>query len=476
MPFYGDLRQREGDSAEESGSKQRIADRLLKLRAGLREEVGTPGGGADAGGRFLRLATWNLREFDSPSYGPRLSEAIYFIAEIISHFDLVALQEVRQDLEALDRVKRALGPNWEYICTDVTGGDRGNKERLAFIFDTTKVFFRGVAGELTVAKGDRLLLPNSFDLSPAGGPQIELPEGEGLDDPGVLGFKTLRKGRKLNREAVINLPKGTRVTLPADAQLVFAGYPEELGADGKLDLETGRDRKFSEAVGVRIPTEHMRSEDLQFARTPFIVQFQSGWLKIALCTVHIYYGNDSEKSLKMARRKAEIGRLTKVLSDRAQKENDDDADSFFIALGDFNIVGAGHGTMAALESNDFEIPAAIQQIPAGTNVKRDKFYDQIAVWKGKTTRRQPFKNYTKVEVGRAGVFDFFKYVFRGGAQDPNKSDEAFYTALMQREFGRTWGYKNWRTYQMSDHLPMWIELRTDFADEYLEEARTTDRV
>ena len=30
------------------------------------------------------------------------SEAIYFIAEIISHFDLVALQEVRQDLDAPD--------------------------------------------------------------------------------------------------------------------------------------------------------------------------------------------------------------------------------------------------------------------------------------------------------------------------------------------------------------------------------------
>jgi exonuclease III len=216
----------------------------------------------------------------------------------------------------------------------------------------------------------------------------------------------------------------------------------------------------------------MRTEDLQFARTPFMVQFQSGWLKIALCTVHIYYGDDSENSLKMTRRKAEIRRLTKALSERAQKESDDDADSFFIALGDFNIVGAGHGTMEALESNDFDIPAAIQEIPDGSNVKRDKFYDQIAVWNGKTKRRQPFKNYTKVEVGRAGVFDFFNYVFRHGAQDPNASDEAFYSDIMQQEFGRTWSYKNWRTYQMSDHLPMWIELRTDFADEFLEEVRS----
>jgi|ERR1044072_3542443 hypothetical protein len=28
-------------------------------------------------------------------------------------------------------------------------------------------------------------------------------------------------------------------------------------------------------------------------------------------------------------------------------------------------------------------------------------------------------------------------------------------------------FKDWRTYQMSDHLPMWIELRVDFSPEYL---------
>jgi hypothetical protein len=25
----------------------------------------------------------------------------------------------------------------------------------------------------------------------------------------------------------------------------------------------------------------------------------------------------------------------------------------------------------------------------------------------------------------------------------------------------------WRTHQMSDHLPMWVELRIDYSDEYL---------
>ncbi len=28
-------------------------------------------------------------------------------------------------------------------------------------------------------------------------------------------------------------------------------------------------------------------------------------------------------------------------------------------------------------------------------------------------------------------------------------------------------YKDWRTYQMSDHLVMWVQLRTDFGEDYL---------
>jgi hypothetical protein len=32
-------------------------------------------------------------------------------------------------------------------------------------------------------------------------------------------------------------------------------------------------------------------------------------------------------------------------------------------------------------------------------------------------------------------------------------------------------YEKWRTWQMSDHSPLWIEVSTDFADDYLERIR-----
>jgi len=34
--------------------------------------------------------------------------------------------------------------------------------------------------------------------------------------------------------------------------------------------------------------------------------------------------------------------------------------------------------------------------------------------------------------------------------------------------------KEWRTFQMSDHLPMWVELKVDFSDRYLEGLRKLD--
>ena len=152
-----------------------------------------------------------------------------------------------------------------------------------------------------------------------------------------------------------------------------------------------------------------------------------------------------------------------------------DADTFFVVLGDFNIVGKNHTTMASLRSNGFEVPSALETLP-GTNVKKDKAYDQIAYWTDPDGPDRPPEQVASMEVVAAGVFDYFDHVYRMGDADPEGKDEALYTSLLGKVQDKTrdpddadWKYKDWRTYQMSDHLPMWIELRTDFADEYLDE-------
>jgi endonuclease/exonuclease/phosphatase family metal-dependent hydrolase len=109
--------------------------------------------------RNLLIATWNLRAFgdltpkwessedDSPK---RDWHALRCIAEIVAHFDVIALQEVRANLKALRHMLRVLGPAWSFLMTDVTKGSAGNGERMAFLFDTRKVRLSGLASELVV--------------------------------------------------------------------------------------------------------------------------------------------------------------------------------------------------------------------------------------------------------------------------------------------------------------------------------------
>lgn len=210
---------------------------------------------------------------------------------------------------------------------------------------------------------------------------------------------------------------------------------------------------------LQIPRPARADGVLQFARTPYYVSFRAGWLNVILCTVHIYYGEAGARSAGMERRVAEIERLTELLGQRARDEGDSDSRSLFVLLGDFNIVGKGHRTMKALERRGFVIPEGIREIPAGTNVDRTKFYDQIAY-------HQRPRGVARVRPLRAGVFDFFEHVYRT-RDEPTLAAEMRAEQAASGSTARPWSYATWRTYQMSDHLPMWVELETDFAAEAL---------
>lgn len=349
MPFYKDI---DANTAE----GRRTVERVLQLRQQLDESV--PEKSAE---KRLLLATWNIREFDSPAYGERLTEAFYYIAEIISRFDLVALQEIRQDLRALDRLMNILGSNWDVLYSDVTPGTLGNGERMAFVYDKRKVRPGGLIGQLVL-------------------PPLEV-----------------------------------------------------RGPDGKIQYH---------------------SVD-QVVRTPLIVGFKCGWTDFILTTVHILYG---EGKADLPRRVTEIDQIARFLKQRSDSPYEWSRN--FVLLGDFNIFSPTDRTMKALIEAGFTIPPELQQLPS--NVAQNKFYDQIA-----------FKNRTGKfgTTGKAGIFNFFRTVFR-------PEDEALYVTNMGSSYLNSDSgkprkdpssyYKNyWRTFQMSDHLPMWAELTVDFSDEYL---------
>lgn len=255
-----------------------------------------------------------------------------------------------------------LGWQWRYLVTDTTEGEPGNNERLAFLYDTRKVRFTGLAGEL--------VLPD------------------------------LRK------------PDGTIV---------------------KVD---------------------------QLVRTPFTAGFQAGWVNLQVATVHILYG---EAAANNPSRIAEISALAEFLADRSK--DPDSASPNLVQLGDFNIFDRTDATMSALTDAGWSVPAPIRDLPQGSNVARDKFYDQIAVL--------PIANRFH-PAGPAGVFDYYQSVLHVEDREDYIPDigPAYNTTSKgqpRTETGKATYYKTyWRTFQMSDHLPMWIDVLIDYSQEYLE--------
>jgi len=119
----------------------------------------------------LLVATWNIRAFgnvtkkwtsgsgDSPKRDYR---SIRLIAEVLRRFDVIAVQEVKANLRALRYVLKVLGPDWGFLLTDVTLGDAGNDERLAFVFDTRRVRPSGLACELVIPEDEESIPANAF--------------------------------------------------------------------------------------------------------------------------------------------------------------------------------------------------------------------------------------------------------------------------------------------------------------------------
>jgi len=337
---------------------KRIIERLLVLRKKLTKEI--PEKHLESN---LIIATWNIREFGSGKYGGRSDEALYYIAEILSKFDVIAVQEVRKDLQSLKKLMVLLGPAWEYMFTDITEGNPGNEERLTFIFDTRKVKFGGLAGEM--------VLPPMEEKDPVTGQSILVPSK-------------------------------------------------------------------------------------QLSRTPFMCGFTAGWTNFILTTVHILYGLDAAEDPNRIR---EITELAKAMSARADGKYE--WSNNIVLLGDFNIFSRADSTLKAITNANFVIPKEIQSLP-GTNVLKNKFYDQIAF----KVRPELFET-----SGNAGVFDYFECVYK--VEDEKVYEEEMGQAYIKNDKGqprkdKAEYYRNfWRTFKMSDHLPMWVEIKIDHTDSFL---------
>lgn len=359
MAFYHPIKTYKNDP-DYPDKQAWIAARLLTLRHDLFESIKK-----DRQPNSLIIGSWNIRAFDDGV--PRLDESYHYIAEIIDHFDICAVQEVKSNLAPLRRLKNLLGPNWDFFVSDVSTHKGGNNERMAFLYNTDRVLFRNLIGEIVLAKED---------------------------------------------------------------------------------LSTGR----------------------QPARSPFFASFQADWFKFSLCSAHIVYGDNLEM------RAEEIEAIADTLVKRAQSE-----DQVHIFLGDMNIEKKDDEVMKALKDSNLTVPDF-----GPTNMAGTRWFDQMAFTVvGKADR--------KTRLLRHGKFDWRHSVF-----GPHPDDEPLPLTVADISMGKsrstaqeildhydpivkkirekhgkdpyldwTRSYQNWTTYEMSDHLPIWMELEIDYSDEYL---------
>jgi endonuclease/exonuclease/phosphatase family metal-dependent hydrolase len=101
----------------------------------------------------LVIGTFNALKLGSADEGKKRWN---FLRKICLSFDLLALQEIMDNLSGLERLKDSLGDETknEYglVVSDTTGtfpGDRGNTERLAFLFRWTRIQRNDLASDIT---------------------------------------------------------------------------------------------------------------------------------------------------------------------------------------------------------------------------------------------------------------------------------------------------------------------------------------
>lgn len=94
------------------------------------------------------IATWNVANLGIHA---RREEDCRVIAEILSWFELVAVQEVADDLSDFRRVLAHLPDHFAAIFTDRAGND----ERAAYVYDTRRVALGPKVGEVAIVDSDR---------------------------------------------------------------------------------------------------------------------------------------------------------------------------------------------------------------------------------------------------------------------------------------------------------------------------------
>ncbi len=169
-----------------------------------------------------------------------------------------------------------------------------------------------------------------------------------------------------------------------------------------------------------------------FDRNPYLAAFRSGSLEFVLVNVHLFFGSSGRADVE---RRALEAYATARWADLRRNDSDTYAPDI-IALGDFNLpkVEPGDLIYSALRRRGLERPPHSTRI--ASSISTDSEYDQVMFFP---------RTATGAFTGNVGVFDFDGAVFRGLWERPDTTPAEFRTYVR---------------YYLSDHRPLWAELRT----------------
>jgi hypothetical protein len=187
--------------------------------------------------------------------------------------------------------------------------------------------------------------------------------------------------------------------------------------------------------------------DFNWWRPPYMASFRAGNFDFVLLTTHIRWGESEQGRIpELAALATWVERRALMLrkGNRAWLEKD------IFVTGDFNIPSRQSPLFKAITEKGLQIPTALLKQDLGTNLDRNKRYDQIL----------HLPHYGENFTNKGGVVDFYC-----GDHKP------LFPKLNKQQF----------TFQMSDHLPLWVQVNTDIDVKQLDqliqlrETKTTNR-
>ncbi len=91
----------------------------------------------------LLLCSWNIANLGDHD---RPGAALEICAHLLRRFDLIAVQEVKEDARDFQSIVERMGSSFDFVMSDTAG----NNERLAFVYRTGKVELGQLFGELAL--------------------------------------------------------------------------------------------------------------------------------------------------------------------------------------------------------------------------------------------------------------------------------------------------------------------------------------